>query len=56
MKKKEKSKALRELVKKAQEDSELALELTQEGNHRILDEEEVAELSQRAKKEIVRFD
>ena len=54
--KKDKKKALKELVKKAREDSEMALEFTQEGNHHVLDEQEVAELSQRAKKGVVRFD
>lgn len=54
--KKTRKKALRQLVKAAQEDSQMALDLTQEGNHRVLDEEEMSELSQRASKKTVRFD
>jgi len=54
--KKEKKKALRELVKAAREDSEMALDLTREGNHRILEEGEIAELRNRASKNPVRFD
>jgi len=54
--KKDKKKALRELVKEAREDSEIALELTKEGNHHVLDEKEIAELSQRASQKAFRFD
>ncbi len=54
--KKDKKKAFRELVKKAREDSEVALELTQDGNHHVLDEKEIAELSQRASQKAFRFD
>lgn len=48
--------ALKELVKSAREDSQRALELTREGNHHVLGDEEIAELNRRAKQKTFRFD
>ena len=54
--KKEKKRVFKELVKQAREDSEKALELTNEGNHHVLDEEELEDLNERACKKSARLD